>query len=75
MYAMRDSDRRLLERYKALGTPEEIEAKLRSPLPPMKTQATRRCRCRTSSTKSTAGSRRRRGTNDTGLRELPKHEE
>lgn len=33
MYAMRDSDRRLLERYKALGTPEEIEAKLRSPYP------------------------------------------
>ena len=33
MYAMRDSDRRLLDRYKALGTPEEIEAKLRSPYP------------------------------------------
>lgn len=33
MYAMRDSDRRLLDRYKALGTPEEIEAKLRSPFP------------------------------------------
>lgn len=33
MYAMRDSDRRLLERYKALGTPEEIEDKLRSPFP------------------------------------------
>ena len=33
MYIMTPSDRRLLDRYKALGTPEEIEAKLRSPYP------------------------------------------
>lgn len=33
MWAMRTSDRDLLEEYKALGTPEEIRAKLYGPLP------------------------------------------
>ena len=33
MWAMRSSDRDLLEEYKALGTPEEIRAKLYGPLP------------------------------------------
>jgi len=33
MWAMRPSDRDLLEEYKALGTPEEIRAKLYGPLP------------------------------------------
>lgn len=33
MWAMKTSDRDLLEEYKALGTPEEIRAKLYGPLP------------------------------------------
>ncbi len=33
MWAMRTSDRDLLEEYKALGTPEEIRARLYGPLP------------------------------------------
>lgn len=33
MYAMRDSDRRLLDEYKDIGTPAEIRARLANPYP------------------------------------------